>query len=72
MVYGKMGENQKALDALAVAEKLNAHFLMTYVYRGNVFLQLGDRAAAAREFNRALAIHPNYVPALEGLRLVNR
>ena len=72
MVYGKMGENQKALDALAVSEKLDPRFVMTYVYRGNVFVQMGDRAAAAREFNRALAIHPNYVPALEGLRLVNR
>jgi Tfp pilus assembly protein PilF len=72
MIYGKMGENQKALDALAVAEKLDANFLMTYVYRGNVFVQMGDRAAAAREFNRALAIDPKYVPAIEGLRLVNR
>jgi tetratricopeptide (TPR) repeat protein len=67
-----MRENQKALEALAVSEKLDPSFVMTYVYRGNVFVQMGDRAAAAREFNRALAIDPKYVPAIEGLRLVNR
>ena len=72
MIYGKMRENQKALEALAVSEKLDPSFVMTYVYRGNVFVQMGDRAAAAREFNRALAIDPKYVPAIEALRLVNR
>lgn len=72
MIYGKSRENQKALDALGIAERLDHAFVMTYVYRGNVLTQMGDRVAAAREFQRALAIDPKNAPAADGLRLVTR
>ena len=42
---------------------------MTYVYRGNVYLNQGDSARAAAEYQRALAINPNNGPAIENLRL---
>jgi tetratricopeptide (TPR) repeat protein len=72
MVYGKMRNHEKALEALAVAEMFNPRFTMTYVYRGNVFLQMGDRAGAAREFQRALSIEPGNAPALRGLQVATK
>jgi tetratricopeptide (TPR) repeat protein len=72
MVYGKMRNNEKALDALAKAEMFDPRFVMTYVYRGNVFLQMGDRTGAAREFQRALSIEPGNALALRGLQVATK
>lgn len=58
MVYGKQGRRQEALDALAEAERLDPTFDMTYVYRGNVYQSAGETQAAAREYQRALALNP--------------
>ena len=66
----KQRRNQEALDALDTAERLNPRFAITYVYRGKLYEQSGDRAAAAREYQRALAIEPANAEALEGLRHV--
>src|SRR5262249_13431072 len=58
MVYAKQGKPGDALQALAKAEAIDPSFEMTYVYRGNVYAIAGDRAAAAREYQRALALNP--------------
>lgn len=58
MVYAKSGRVPDALQEFAQAEKINPRFEMTYVYRGNIAELAGDRAAAAREYQRALAINP--------------
>jgi tetratricopeptide (TPR) repeat protein len=67
MVYAKSGRIQEALQELAVAQKINPRFEMTYVYRGNIAELAGDRAAAAREYQRALAIAPLNSVARDGL-----
>ena len=72
MVYAKSGRVQEALQELAQAEKVNPRFEMTYVYRGNVYEVSGDRAAAAREYQRAVGINPNNQTALDALVRVSR
>ncbi len=67
MVYAKSGRIQEALQELALAQKINPRFEMTYVYRGNIAELAGDRAAAAREYQRALAIAPSNSVARDGL-----
>jgi tetratricopeptide (TPR) repeat protein len=67
MIYGKQGRMPEALEALAEAEKLDPRFEMTYVYRGNVFEVMGDRAAAGREYKRALEVNPGNSVALQAL-----
>ena len=47
-----------ALAELSAAERLKPNYDMTYVYRGNIFQIRGDRAAATREFQRALELNP--------------
>ena len=67
MVYGKRGQAAPGLEALAVAEKLDPSFEMTYVYRGNIFAGQGRSSEAAAEYRRALAINPNNQAAKEAL-----
>ncbi len=68
-VYGRGKQYDNALTALAQVERLDPKFVMGYVYRGNIFLDQGDPAKAAAEYNRALALDPSNTPALEGLRI---
>jgi protein O-mannosyl-transferase len=58
MIFGKQGRNEEALEALAVAEKLDPNFDVTYLYRGGVRENMGDLPAAIRDFERALSINP--------------
>jgi tetratricopeptide (TPR) repeat protein len=67
MVYAKSGRVQDALRELAQAEKIDPRFEMTYVYRGNIAELSGDRAFAAREYQRALAINPSNQAARDAL-----
>lgn len=67
MEYGKQGNYPEAMDALATAEKLDPKFAMTYVYRGNIFEVQHNAAAAAAEYQRALAADPYNQPARDGL-----
>jgi len=67
MIHGKHGRPQAALEELAIAERLDPRFEMTYVYRGNVYLAAGDRAAAAGQYRRALQINPRNEAARQGL-----
>jgi tetratricopeptide (TPR) repeat protein len=77
MVYGKQGKNAEALAALESAAKIDPNFDMTYVYRGDVHLSMGDAAGAVQDFRQALAISPNNQKASHDLgvaeqRLANR
>jgi len=56
MEYGKQGKYPEAMEALSTAERINPKFEMTYVYRGNIYEVQGDKARAAEEYRRALAI----------------
>jgi tetratricopeptide (TPR) repeat protein len=71
MVNAKHGQTQEALQALAEAEKIDPKYDMTYVYRGNIYEQAGDRAAAAREYERAVKLNAGNQPARDGLARVS-
>lgn len=59
MFYAKQGRTAESLAALAEAERLDPKFLMTYVYRGNVYMASGDATKAAEQYRKALAIDPH-------------
>jgi Tfp pilus assembly protein PilF len=71
-VYGKMGKYPEALDALDASQKLDADFPMTYYTRGNVFEEQGNKAQAAEEYKRALAIDPQLGLARDALLRVGQ
>jgi len=58
MVYAKQSKWQEALTALEQAERIDPRFDITYLYRGNVYEAAGDKAAAAAQYQRALALNP--------------
>jgi tetratricopeptide (TPR) repeat protein len=72
MVYAKHKQWPEALAALAQAEKIDPSFEMTYVYRGNIFEVAGDKAAAAAQYQRALALNPLNSIAQDALTRVSR
>ena len=69
MMYGKRGMAPQALDALAAAERLDPRFDMTYVYRGNVLMGMGNSAGAVAEYNRALTVNPRNATAQQALAI---
>jgi protein O-mannosyl-transferase len=71
-VYGKMGKYPEALAALAISQKLDAGFPMTYYTRGNVFEEEGNRAEAAAEYRHALALDPQLSLARDALLRVGQ
>jgi tetratricopeptide (TPR) repeat protein len=72
MVYAKHQKFEEALAALAQGERIDPSFEMTYVYRGNIFEAAGDKAAAAMQYQRALALNPLNSAAREALARVSR
>ena len=58
----------EALADLQVAEQIDPSFATTYVYRGNILLVEGDKAGAANEYRRALALDPANEQAQKGLQ----
>jgi hypothetical protein len=70
-VYAETGQQGEALKELDLAQQLDPGFDMTYVYRGIIEEQGGDRAGAAREYRRAVAINPLNQPARDGLARVS-
>jgi tetratricopeptide (TPR) repeat protein len=72
MVYAKHNQWQEALVALTQAEQIDPSFDMTYVYRGQIFELTGDKAAAAAQYQRALAVNPFNSTAREYLSRVSQ
>jgi tetratricopeptide (TPR) repeat protein len=72
MVYAKHNKWDDALTALAQAQAIDPAFDMTYVYRGNIFEATGDKAAAAAQYQRALALNPSNSVAQDALARVGR
>ena len=50
-----------------LAEQYDPRFEMTYVYRGIIDENGGDRSAAARDYQRAVSINPLNQPARDAL-----
>ena len=57
-VYAGQQRWADALDALAVGEKLDPNFAITYLFRGKVYLNSNRPADAIAQYRRALAIDP--------------
>ena len=72
MVYAKLGQKDEALQELTIAERADPRFEATYIYRGNIAEAAGDRASAAREYQRALSINPQNPMAREAYARVAR
>jgi tetratricopeptide (TPR) repeat protein len=72
MVYAKQSKWPEALAALAQAEKIDPRFEMTYVYRGNIYEVVGDKASAAAQYQRALAVNPSNSAARDALARVSQ
>ena len=72
MVYAKHNKWDDALTALAQAQAIDPTFEMTYVYRGNIFEATGDKAGAAAQYQRALALNPSNPVARDALARVSR
>jgi tetratricopeptide (TPR) repeat protein len=64
-IYGKKGDAQDALDALAQAERIDPSIAEIYVNRGNIYFLRGDREAALGEYKRALSVDPTDQHALD-------
>jgi tetratricopeptide (TPR) repeat protein len=60
-VYGERRRWAEALDALAIAERIEPGFAVTYAYRGKIFFNLNRAADAVAEYQRALALDPMLV-----------
>jgi tetratricopeptide (TPR) repeat protein len=60
----------EALAALDVAEKLDANFPDTYVYRGVVHTQDNQLGEALQDFRRALELDPANTRAQQYLKIV--
>lgn len=71
VVYAKHNKFEEAMAALALGERIDPTFEMTYVYRGNVFEATGDKASAAAQYQRALALNPLNPVARDALARVS-
>lgn len=67
MIYGKQGRNADALEALAMAVKLDPNFDTTYQYRGAVHANMGDLRSAVDDFRHAVALNPRNQIASQAL-----
>jgi tetratricopeptide (TPR) repeat protein len=72
MIYGKQSKIEQSLEALATAEKLDARWEMTYVYRGNDYMATGQPQQAIVEYRKALAIDPANQGALDNMAAAQR
>jgi tetratricopeptide (TPR) repeat protein len=63
-VYGERRRWAEALDALAVAEKLDPNFAITYAYRGKIYFNLNRPAEAVADYQRALALQSSLADVL--------
>ncbi len=58
-IYMRKKEWNQALAELDTAEKLDPHYDVTYLYRGNIMHIQGDVLGAARELQHALQLNPD-------------
>lgn len=67
MIYAKRSRWTEALDALAVAQKIDPNYAMTYYYRGGVHLAQNQVIEAIANYRKAVQLDGTYQPALQAL-----
>ena len=72
MLHGKQGNNEQALEALDIAEKINRRFEIIYFTRGNVYATMGNYARAAEQYRRAIELDPSLEEAHRGLQVAEQ
>lgn len=72
MMLGKQKRNSEALDALNKAAAVNPRFAMTYLYRGNVYMQSGEPARALEDYRQAVKLDPSIEAAQQALAMAER
>lgn len=68
MVQAKQGQPDRALEALAEAERIDPRFPMLYVYRGNIHFARRQFDDAVAQYQRAVDLAPNEPSARQGLQ----
>jgi Flp pilus assembly protein TadD len=69
-VYAQIGQRDEAVKELALAEQYDPRFDITYLYRGIIEENAGNRVAAAQDYQRAVKLNPVNQPARDGLARV--
>jgi hypothetical protein len=70
VALGCSGREEDGLKVLADAERLNPNYDMTYVYRADIYLRLGDKTSAVDQYEHALALNPGNGAARASLQRV--
>jgi tetratricopeptide (TPR) repeat protein len=71
-IYAKRSAWREAMEAFDTAQKLDANFAYTYMYKGQVHLATNEPAAAVAEFQHALALDSSLGPARQGLAMAQQ
>jgi Tfp pilus assembly protein PilF len=71
-VYAKQRKFDEALKQLEQAERFNPGIPQIYLNRGGVYEMLGNKAAAVKEYQRALTLDTSNRQAREALRRLGR
>jgi tetratricopeptide (TPR) repeat protein len=71
-IYAKRSAWREAMEAFDTAQKLDANFAYTYMYKGQVHLATNEPAAAAAEFQHALKLDSSLGPARQGLAMAQQ
>jgi tetratricopeptide (TPR) repeat protein len=72
LLLAKSNRFDEALAALDEAQKMDAGFASTYLYRGGIYSTQGKRDEAAAQFRLALQFEPGNLQAQQGLAAVTR
>ena len=67
MIFAKRARWAEATEALDQAQKIDPNFAMTYYYKGGVYLSQNMVPEAVENYRRAVALNPDYEPAVQGL-----
>ena len=67
VAYSSAGRLPEARQVLESAIRIDRHLAVAHGNLGNVLLELGDREAAGKQYERALVAQPNYPDAIAGL-----
>ena len=71
-IYAKRSAWKEAMEAFDTAQKLDANFAITYMYKGQVYLATNQPAAAVAEFQHALTLDSSLAPARQGLSMAQQ